>query len=153
MAKADDTKNVQEEKIEISKTEYDAIFKKLAALEKKVAAPTTSTAPVIISQPMTEQEATDKESAAKRKREQAAAEAWLNEKVAVKLFKDGKDYKDPLYISINGKNMYIQRGVYVEIPRKFQLLIDQSELQDVRAAEYAEEQATNYSKAVEARAL
>lgn len=62
-------------------------------------------------------------------------EAYLNEYVEVKLFKDNDKYKDDVYVAINGKNCVIRRGVWTRIRRKFALLLDQSEIQDLRTAE------------------
>lgn len=62
-------------------------------------------------------------------------EAWLNEYVEVRLFKDNEKYKDDVYVAINGKNCVIRRGVWTRIRRKFALLLDQSEIQDLRTAE------------------
>lgn len=36
-------------------------------------------------------------------------------KKTIELFQDDRNYKDPLYISINGRNMVIKRGVPVEV--------------------------------------
>lgn len=69
--------------------------------------------------------------------EQRAAEEYLNELVEIRLFKDGKDYKDDLVIHINGRNVAIKRGVPVKVPRKFALVIEAHERQDVYAAEYS----------------
>lgn len=91
-----------------------------------------------------EQEAAAANSAAEKTEEEKNAEAYLNEIVKVHLFKDGKDYKDDLIVHLNGKNFAIQRGVDVEIPRKFALLIEQHERQDVIAAEYAEARQNEY---------
>ena len=65
-------------------------------------------------------------------------EAWLNEYVEVRLFKDNEKYKDDVYVAINGKNCLIRRGVWTRIRRKFALLLDQSEIQDLRTAELME---------------
>lgn len=62
-------------------------------------------------------------------------EDWLNEYVEVRLFKDNEKYKDDVYVAINGKNCVIRRGVWTRIRRKFALLLDQSEIQDLRTAE------------------
>ena len=65
-------------------------------------------------------------------------ERWLNEYVEIKLFKDNDKYKDDVYVAINGKNCVIRRGVWTRIRRKFALLLDQSEIQDLRTAELME---------------
>jgi hypothetical protein len=62
-------------------------------------------------------------------------EAWLNEYVEIKLFKDNDRYKDDVYVAINGKNCVIRRGEWTRIRRKFAMLLDQSEIQDLRTAE------------------
>lgn len=64
-------------------------------------------------------------------------EAYLNEKVKVRLFKDGRDYKDPVFVAINGKNIVIERGVEVEIPRKYAMVLEESEKQMTAANEYS----------------
>ena len=71
-------------------------------------------------------------------------EAWLNEYVEVRLFKDNEKYKDDVYVAINGKNCVIRRGVWTRIRRKFALLLDQSEIQDLRTAELMEKEASRF---------
>jgi hypothetical protein len=65
-------------------------------------------------------------------------EAYLNEYVAVKLFRDNDRYKDDVYVAVNGHNCVIKRGEWVKIKRKFALVLDQSEIQDMQTAEYLE---------------
>lgn len=72
-------------------------------------------------------------------------EAWLNEYVEVRLFKDNEKYKDDVYVAINGKNCVIKRGVWTRIRRKFALLLDQSEIQDLRTAELMEREAGRFA--------
>lgn len=74
-----------------------------------------------------------------------AQAAWLEEYVSVQLFKDGKDYKDDVFVSVNGENCHIKRGVPVRIKRKFALVLEQSQAQDVSAAEYAEQRQREFS--------
>ena len=62
-------------------------------------------------------------------------EAYLNEYVSVKLFRDNDKYKEPVYVAVNGKNCVIKRGEWVKVKRKFALVLDQSEIQDLRTAE------------------
>ncbi|MBR7082798.1 MAG: hypothetical protein IKI51_02155 [Clostridia bacterium] len=77
----------------------------------------------------------DKENKADDKADEAKIKAYLNEQVQVKLFKDGEKYNDDLVIGLNGKTVRIQRGVWVSIKRKYALLIDEHEVQEIRAAE------------------
>ena len=68
----------------------------------------------------------------------AEVEAYLNETVAVKLFRDNDRYKDDVYVAVNGQNCVIKRGEWVNVKRKFALVLDQSEIQDMRTAEMLE---------------
>lgn len=110
-------------------------------------------APVIIAEPMT---AADKAEADRREAqaaEIAAANKWLDEPVTIQLFKDGKDYKDDLFVSVNNKRWQIRRGVPVTVPRKVSLQVADSEIQSIRAAEYSDERQEDYRKAVDANML
>ena len=80
-----------------------------------------------------------------------AAEAYLEEYVAVKLFRDNDRYKDDVYVAVNGHNCVIRRGEWVRIKRKFALVLDQSEVQDLCTAEMMEAESSRY--AAESRAL
>ena len=74
----------------------------------------------------------------------ADVEAYLNEYVAVKLFRDNDRYKDDVYVAINGHNCVIKRGEWVKIKRKFALVLDQSEIQDMQTAEYLEAEQSRF---------
>lgn len=76
--------------------------------------------------------------AAKEAEEFAKAEEFLNEYVDVKLFKDGDRYSDDVYVAVNGQNCLIKRGEWVKIKRKFALVLDQSEIQDMKTSELIE---------------
>ena len=54
--------------------------------------------------------------------------------VSVNLFKDNKDYKDDVFVCINGKNMLVKRGVEVKIPEAYAKVLAQSMKQDVATA-------------------
>lgn len=66
---------------------------------------------------------------------QTEGQAYLEEYIAIKLFKDNDRYKDDVYVAINGKNCVIKRGEWVRIKRKYALVLDQSEIQDTKAAQ------------------
>ena len=156
MAKNDETTVVQ-----TNEEDKDA---QIAALKQQLAAaqgggsdtPTpvqAVSAPVIIAEPMT---AADKAEADRREAqaaEIAAANKWLEEPVTIQLFKDGKDYKDDLFISVNNKRWQIKRGLPVTVPRKVMLLIADSEIQSIKAAEYSDQKQGEYRKAVDANML
>lgn len=79
----------------------------------------------------------DDDAEKKRAKAQAKAEnlAWGEELVRIKLFKDAKGYKDPKFVSCNGETILIQRGVYVNVKRKFVEILDNSEIQDCQTNE------------------
>ncbi len=81
-----------------------------------------------------------------------AAEDYLNELVAVKLFRDNDRYKDDVYVAVNGQNCVIKRGEWVKIKRKFALVLDQSEIQDIKTAEMLEVEQNRFREAEAAHA-
>lgn len=80
----------------------------------------------------------EKEVYDEKKSKLADEEKYLNEYVSIKLFRDNDKYKDDVYVAVNGKNCVIKRGEWVKVRRKFALVIDQSEIQDMKTAEYLE---------------
>ncbi len=80
-------------------------------------------------------------------------EAYLNEYVEIRLFRDNEKYKDDVYVAINGKNCLIRRGVWTRIRRKFALLLDQSEIQDLRTAELMDKEAGRFADESRRRSL
>ena len=96
----------------------------------------------------------EKRSADERAREAAREyERYLNEYISVKLFKDNDKYQDDVYVAINGKNCVIRRGVWTRIRRKFSLLLDQSEIQDLRTAEMIENESKRFENASQLRGM
>lgn len=73
--------------------------------------------------------------AAKEAEELGKAEAYLEEYVDVKLFRDSDKYSDDVYVAVNGQNCLIKRGEWVKIKRKFAMVLDQSEIQDMKTSE------------------
>ena len=92
-----------------------------------------------------EEERAKSEQSERFKRFLREQEAWLNEYVEIRLFKDNEKYKDDVYVAINGKNCVIRRGVWTRIRRKFALVLDQSEIQDLRTAELMEREAGRFA--------
>ncbi len=72
-------------------------------------------------------------------------ENYLNEYISVKLFKDNDRYKDDVYVSVNGQNCIIKRGEWVKVKRKFALVLDSSEIQDMHTAEYIEKEQKRFA--------
>ena len=54
--------------------------------------------------------------------------------VRIKLFKDNSRYKEDLFVSVNGVNYKIRRGVEVEVPPEVAEVLDPRQLQDERTA-------------------
>ena len=52
------------------------------------------------------------------------------QKVRIKLIKDNGRYKGDLFVSVNGVNYKIRRGVEVEVPRAVAEVLEHSQRQD-----------------------
>lgn len=78
------------------------------------------------------------EADAEAARKKAEIAAQMEEYVEVKLFKDNDKYKDPVFVSVNGENCVIERGVRVKIKRKFAEVLDHSEHQDYETSKMIE---------------
>lgn len=78
--------------------------------------------------------------------EQAAYEAYMNEEVEVKLFKDNDKYKDPVFVGVNGDNVVIERGVRVKIKRKYAEVLDNSDKQDYETSKLIERKSDEFGK-------
>ena len=72
-------------------------------------------------------------------------EDYLNEYISVKLFRDQDKYRDDVYVAVNGQNCIIKRGEWVKIKRKFALVLDASEIQDMKTAEYIEKEQKSFA--------
>ena len=73
-------------------------------------------------------------------------EDYLNEYISVKLFKDNDRYRDDVYVAVNGQNCIIKRGEWVKIKRKFALVLDASEIQDMKTAEFIENEQRSFAE-------
>lgn len=56
------------------------------------------------------------------------------EMVSIRLFSDNGRYKGDLFVSVNGVNYQIKRGVTVQVPPEVAEVIQQSEEQDAQSA-------------------
>ena len=54
--------------------------------------------------------------------------------VHIRLFRDNGRYKEDLFVSVNGVNYKIRRGVDVEVPPEVAEVLEHSQLQDERTA-------------------
>lgn len=66
----------------------------------------------------------------------AEENAYYNQPVKIKLFKDNSKYRNDVFVAVNGVGMIVPRGVEVEIPRKYAEALKNSEYQDNFAVEY-----------------
>lgn len=78
--------------------------------------------------------------------ERAAHEAYMNELVEVKLFKDNGKYKDDLVVGVNGELIVIQRGERVKVKRKYAEVLDNSDKQDYETSKLIEQKTGEWSK-------
>lgn len=87
-------------------------------------------------------QAKDEAISAEREAELARGE----ELVEVKLFKDNDKYKEPVFVGVNGETVAIERGVRVQIKRKFAEVLDNSDKQDYETAKLIERKTDEFSK-------
>ena len=50
--------------------------------------------------------------------------------VKIKLFRDNNNYRDDVFVSVNGRNYQIQRGVEVQVPLAVAEVLENSARQD-----------------------
>lgn len=55
-------------------------------------------------------------------------------KVNIRLFRDNGRYREDLFVSVNGVNYKIRRGVDVEVPPEVAEVLEHSQMQDERTA-------------------
>lgn len=70
----------------------------------------------------------------KQTEENQNAEAAEKELMPIRLFSDGGRYKGDLFVSVNGVNYKIRRGVEVEVPPEVAEVLEHSQMQDERTA-------------------
>lgn len=64
----------------------------------------------------------------------AAKKENNDEMVSIRLFSDNGRYKGDLFVSVNGVNYQIKRGVTVQVPPEVAEVIQHSEEQDAQSA-------------------
>ena len=64
----------------------------------------------------------------------AAKKENSGEMVSIRLFNDNGRYKGDLFVSVNGVNYQIKRGVTVQVPPEVAEVIQHSEEQDAQSA-------------------
>ena len=76
----------------------------------------------------------------------AKEEAYWNELVPVRLFKDNNKYKEDVFVAVNGENCVIKRGEEVMIKRKFAAVLENSDRQDYETSKLIEKKSDEFSK-------
>ena len=74
-----------------------------------------------------------------------------NELVEIELFRDNKDYKDDVFVAVNGESCVVVRGQKVKVKKKFAEVIEQSMAQDVKTARMMDEKSDEYFAETRAR--
>ncbi|HIR77976.1 MAG TPA: hypothetical protein IAD38_03125 [Candidatus Egerieenecus merdigallinarum] len=69
----------------------------------------------------------------------------MEKMVKLKLFKDNGQYKDDVFVAVNGRTFQIVRGVEVEVPACVAEVLEHSEAQDRRTAELMERLESAYA--------
>ena len=80
------------------------------------------------------------------KKAKAERDAYWNELVEVKLFKDNNKYKDDVFVAVNGENCVIKRGERVKVKRKFAEVLDLSDMQDYETSLLIEQKSSEFAK-------
>ena len=69
----------------------------------------------------------------------------MEKMVKLKLFKDNGQYKDDVFVAVNGRTFQIVRGVEVEVPECVAEVLEHSEAKDRRTAELMERLESAYA--------
>lgn len=77
-----------------------------------------------------------------------ANEAYMNEPVTIKLFKDNGKYRDDVYVAVNDRSFLIKRGVEVTVPRFVEAVLRNSLAQDEYVANLVEKLQGDYEKSI-----
>lgn len=64
--------------------------------------------------------------------------------VEIELFRDNKDYKDNVFVAVNGESCVIVRGKKVKIEKKFADVIENSMRQDIKTARLMDNKADEF---------
>lgn len=120
----------------------------MAAKEQETITVTKSELAKLVSEAVKDElKAKAKADETKQTEENAAGNAWLNELVEIKLFKDGREYSDDVSVQVNGKCWVIKRGYPVKVPRFVKLQYDNSQRQHLKSAEFQQSQQKEFKEA------
>jgi len=68
------------------------------------------------------------------------------ERVTIRLFKDGGKYKDDVFVAVNGETCVVKRGVPVQIKKKFAEVLERSMKQDEATAALIERESSSFAE-------
>lgn len=74
-----------------------------------------------------------------------------NTLVEIELFRDNKDYKDNVFVAVNGESCVIARGRKVKIKKKFADVIENSMHQDIKTARLMDNKSDEFLRDAAAR--
>ena len=74
-----------------------------------------------------------------------------NTLVEIELFRDNRDYKDNVFVAVNGESCLIARGEKVKVKKKFADVIAQSMSQDIKTANLMDNKSEEFSTEAAAR--
>lgn len=74
-----------------------------------------------------------------------------NTLVEIELFRDNRDYKDNVFVAVNGESCVIARGKKVKIKKKFADVIESSMRQDIKTARLMDNKSEEFNQEVSAR--
>lgn len=66
--------------------------------------------------------------------------------VKIRLFKDTGEYREPVFVAVNGESYLIRRGEEVEVPAYIAAVLEQSARQDAGTAALIEARETRYEE-------
>ncbi len=66
--------------------------------------------------------------------------------VKIKLFKDYGEYRDDVFVAVNGESYLIQRGVEVEVPDYIAEVLEHSAAQDEKTQQLMAQTQARYEK-------
>ena len=70
--------------------------------------------------------------------------------VNIRLFKDNRNYAGDVFVSVNGESYLIQRGVTVQVKRKFLWAIQNQMRQDASTANLIQTMSSDYVESAKA---
>ena len=74
-----------------------------------------------------------------------------NTLLEIELFRDNKDYKDDVFVAVNGESCLIARGEKVMVKKKFADVIAQSMSQDIKTANLMDSKSDEFFTEASAR--